>query len=230
MKKVESPYSEFEDLFVPDDCRVELDSRVFPVLEVFVTPKNGKEYCLVRDAKWGDGPSRRWFDSKGRLHRNEKDGPAHIEPTIGLKTYFKHGKRHRISGPAFYTAVGTQLYCLEHEEVPKWLWERCVKENGGKLPKKVKFDWTDLKELAAKMSAKSRLSGEINGEEIDPSELDQLDLASKASNWRSHGPPSLYRDGTYEVCLNCEPLDDTLRCCFFINLEGKVVRSYLSVE
>ena len=48
-------------------------------------------------AKYGRMGIKRFYDKEGRLHN--ENGPAVIYPN-GRKNYYRHGKRHRLDGPA----------------------------------------------------------------------------------------------------------------------------------
>lgn len=229
---VKSIYPVLEDAEVPDGCRVEKKAPEYSegaALIVWAKRRDGTEYRLMEDSSFRDGsrPSRRWYDEKGRLHRNEKDGPAHIEPPR-QRSYFKHGKHHRIGGPAFYTATSEQLYYLEGKELTKTLWEVGV-QAGGKAPRPPRIDLPALCAKAAELSAQARQAGSVGGHTIPQDELSQLDLASKAKNWKRHGTPELTSNGSVSVCLNCTPLDDTLRCYLVVNDAG-IVAANLEVE
>lgn len=222
---IESQYKEAfsEPMNVPDGCTINVEKNNKHNLETKVF-LNGKilviESCFVR-------PRRVWFDSKSRIHR-DGDLPAVEEPTIGLKMYKKHGKTHRIAGPAFYTAAKEELYYIEGVKLAKSEWENVVKNNNGKLYPKPKINLTSLKQIAANLSKQAKVAGTIGGMKIDSAELPQLDLASLPKNWSKHYEER--RGEGLEVTLDCTPLDDTLRCNFYINKIGTVEQSFLSVE
>jgi hypothetical protein len=223
---VESQYREAfnEPMNVPDGSiiKVEKNSKGNIETQVFYNDKLlVTETCFNR-------PRRTWFDSKHRIHR-DSDLPAVEEPTVGIKVYKKHGKRHRIAGPAFYTAAKEELYFIDDVELSKSEWENIVKNNNGKLYPKPKFNLSSLKQIAADLSKKARVAEKINNMQIDATELPQLDLASNPKNWKKHGDPERRGEGL-EITLDCDPLDDTLRCVLFVDKTGSVTQSYLSVE
>lgn len=231
---IQSAYPELGPLEVPDGCRVEqvpASNEASAKTVVWAKKRSGGEYILVRDSAFRDGhrPSRRWFDERGNIHRDEKSGPAVVD--IFYQEYFKHGKRHRIGGPQLVNSTGTKVYCLEGQELTRALWEDCVKNNGGKPSKVCKGSIDALKSTAALLSAEARRLGRVNSQVIPKEELHELDEAAKPESWKRHGAPELRPDGNSLVCLDCEPLDDTLRCYIVIAKDGEtILAARLEVE
>ena len=75
-------------------------------------------YRLIRKPEPGDVPGvpkldhdrwgvrfRAWRDENGRLHR--EDGPAVLWQS-GAEEWYKHGKRHRLLGPALTRIMGNR--------------------------------------------------------------------------------------------------------------------------
>jgi hypothetical protein len=58
-----------------------------------------------------DNGTIRWFDEKGRLHR--EDGPAIIMKN-GYQAWYKEGKYHRDGGPAIITKSGSKKWFKEN--------------------------------------------------------------------------------------------------------------------
>jgi hypothetical protein len=58
--------------------------------------------------------TKRWFNSKGELHR--LDGPAYEEPD-GTKRWFKEGRRHRLDGPAVDRSDGFKFWWVDGQNV-----------------------------------------------------------------------------------------------------------------
>jgi hypothetical protein len=237
--RYESPYEkELGELIAPDNCRIESgEENENPFLKLFYKTSKGKEYLLVKEnASWSLDYSyricdRKWYNVRGNLHRDEKDGPALIrDGWRGISYHFyKNGKMHRESGPAIWDAHGLCVYELDGKELSKELWQTCV-ANGGKLPDKPKkVELKKLKEIAAQLGEQARQSGMINGYKIEEEELPQLDYASKVSSWKSHGTMD-QPNCMIEYCLNCEPLDDTLRCYVLVDSSGNICNSYLQIE
>lgn len=48
-----------------------------------------------------------WYDDNRALHR-DYDLPAQIHPGSGFQSWWRHGKRHRVNGPAIITISGEQ--------------------------------------------------------------------------------------------------------------------------
>ncbi len=230
---ITSPFPLLGTVEVPDGCRTEFENN--KVFTVFAKDKNGTEYVLIRDTLHEPGrPQRRWWDPKcqWRLHRKESDGPAFIDPAVGLMAYFKHGKKHRVSGPAFYTATKEQLYYYDGQELSPTLHAIAVKNKS--LPKassvmKLVTDAT-LATEAARLSSEARQTGKVGRHIIPSNELSELDVASKDSSWRRRGKPELRNDGSFVFSLNCEPLDDTLRCYINVDVTGKILSAQLEIE
>lgn len=227
MDSVVSPYPALGPAVVPDGCRVvRSEMRGRPKMEVFAPGKDGEYLLMDEHDPFGRGPSRRWYDPKGRLHRDEGDGPAHVEPKIGLWSYHKHGKMHRLVGPAFHTATGRDLYYLEGKELSKAVFDAYVAS--GKAPKLPKVPTPHLKAEAARLGADAvkKCEGQTPASFL----LENIQSAASASNWKLHGPANLQPDGSAEYCLNCAPLDDQLRCYVVVSPEPRIVSSYLAFE
>jgi hypothetical protein len=230
---VQSAYPELGPIEVPDGCRVEqvpASSEDSAKTIVWAKKRSGEEYVLVKDSAFRDGrPSRRWRDEKGRIHRDEKSGPAIVDGFY--QEYFKHGKRHRVGGPQLVNGSnGFEVYCLEGQELSRALWESRVKNNGGRPPKACKGSIDALKSAAAELGAEAKRLGRVNGMAI-PDELHELDEAAKPENWKRHGQPELRSDGNSLVCLDCDPLDDTLRCYIVIAKDGAtILEARLEIE
>lgn len=58
---------------------------------------------------WPNGVQE-WFDDQGWCHR-DGDLPASIHPD-GSRAWFRHGKLHRETGPAYIDADGTESFWL----------------------------------------------------------------------------------------------------------------------
>lgn len=224
---IQSPFLVLGEVEVPDESRIEIEKNS---MCVYVKGLNDVEYKLLEDSSFSDGtrPCRRWYDEKRRLHRDENLGPALI--CQYTKTYFKHGDRHRIAGPAFYTAVNTEIYCLNNKELNRNLWEYCVKYNNGKLPKKPKIDIMSLRSKCAEASVEAKKIPRVGGITIEEHELVELDVASIPKNWKKHSELDLLPNGNFKICMNCEPLDDTLRCYICLDKDGNILAARLSVE
>ena len=59
-------------------------------------------------------------DAEVRLHCI--DGPA-FENKWGHKEWLRHGKLHRLEGPAIVYPNGTVYYCINGKELTKGAWE-----------------------------------------------------------------------------------------------------------
>jgi hypothetical protein len=64
--------------------------------------------------------TKEWYNSNGRLHRN--DGPAvvHVD---GGKSWYQHGKVHRADGPAYEDEDGYKTWWLNDNPLTfdEWL-------------------------------------------------------------------------------------------------------------
>jgi len=241
LKTIDTPKTVklFGPLEVPNKCRVEYA----PVgeqysISVFIKNKEGQEYLLVKeDYESASQCERKWFNSKRNVHRNEKYGPALFcvnNGSIPMWEYFRNGKRHRLNGPAFHNACNIDDFFLNGKEITAKLHKKCVEENKGRLPKPPKVGIDFLCGRAAGESVQARKLKSINGDLIEEDELDQIDLACNPKNWENHGCDGeifeLLPNGNFEACLNCEPLDDTLRCYIIVDPTGLIVQANLSVE
>ena len=235
-QKIESAYPTLGELEVPVGVRIEHTTNRdnFITLEVHHTYK-GKEYLLVREDCWIDGfkkirPERRWFNHKEDFHRDEKDGPAIIDPVhYGAKSYMKNGKRHCTIGPAWFTCANEQLYFLEGVQLSKKVWEDCVKNNNCKPPKKTKYNLKALKDKAAQLASDVVSTGLFDGKAVDANDLKEFGLAANPKSWVKYDE-STGQNSSIEVLLNCNPLDDTLRFYATINNAGVITNCYLSIE
>jgi len=62
--------------------------------------------CKCKIDKFG---TKRWYNSKGQLHR--EDGPA-VEYATGDTVWFVNGKQHRLDGPAMEYVNGSKTWYI----------------------------------------------------------------------------------------------------------------------
>jgi hypothetical protein len=226
----ETKFKCFDSVEVPDDARIEFVEKG---TKVYIKNKKGVEYLFFAEEKTKiDHPARmfeqRFFDDKGRLHRDENQGPALIG-SRDFYVYCKHGKKHRVAGPAFKTATGEEKYYLDDKELTKQLWEHCVKNNNKKPIKKFKISLNALKKVAAELGCEARATSSINGHAVSAEDVVGLIMTTEPKYWAfSHS--RMNPDGSFETCLNCKPFDDTLRCYITVAQDGKILESYLQIE
>lgn len=204
------------------------EDRGMPTLKVYIG-----DQLLVSECSY-NRPSRRWWKNGG-LHRNEKDGPAFLEPSINLQSYYFNGQKHRLGGPAFYTATGKQLYYIQGVELSKEVFDIIVK-NGGKLPKKPKVNTILLKEKACALTVAALADGSLNKQYVEPLDAAICAKIIKPSSWMKHGDVNLNPDLTLRYLISftfpfdCTPMDDTLRCDIIVDQCGNIIDGNLSVE
>ena len=80
------------------------------------------------------------LDEDGNIHSD--DGPAILDDT--KIEYYKHGKKHRLEGPAVYTARGGEIWYINGKEVTYQL-SQWAKENNIDLYNMSEYDLNLLK-------------------------------------------------------------------------------------
>ncbi len=87
-----------------------------------------------------------------------------------------------------------------------------------------------LREKAAELGAEAKRTGKINGQAVPKEELGALDEAARPGSWERHGSLDIRSDGRMVECLDCDPLDDTLRCYIAVSKEGTILDARLEIE
>lgn len=115
------PY--FDDKLIIKDLPPDYPNRI-ALFGYEWTNENGK-----RVKRADGGPSRIewdgtkiWYDEEGFVHRDD-DQPAYISPRY--QKWFKHGKSHRVNGPAVLnTENDREEYYLNDKQLPRDEWEQ----------------------------------------------------------------------------------------------------------